>query len=86
VAVVRRPKHRLAQTLPRNQRRLLLGSTDYKSPFWISFRQALDLGGHVKKGEKSTPVIYCKILEKRDEARNMVVREDGRPARIPFVR
>ena len=65
---------------------LLLGSTDYQSPFWISFKQALDLGGHVKKGEKSTPVIYYKILEKRDEAGNMIVREDGRPARIPFVR
>jgi antirestriction protein ArdC len=65
---------------------LLLGSTDYRSPFWISFKQALDLGGHVKKGEKSTPVIYYKILEKRDETGNMVVREDGRPARIPFVR
>ena len=50
---------------------LLLGSTDYPSPFWVSFRQALDLGGHVKKGEKSTPVIYFKILEKRDEAGNL---------------
>jgi antirestriction protein ArdC len=65
---------------------LLLGSTDYQSPFWMSFRQALDLGGHVKKGEKSTPVIYYKILEKRDEAGKIMLREDGRPARIPFVR
>jgi antirestriction protein ArdC len=65
---------------------LLLGSSDYQSPFWISFKQTLDLGGHVKKGEKSTPVIYCKILEKRDEAGNPIVREDGKPARIPFVR
>jgi antirestriction protein ArdC len=63
---------------------LLLGSADYQSPFWISFKQALDLGGHVKKGEKSTPVIYYKILERRDEAGNMVMREDGKPARIPF--
>ena len=55
-------------------------------PFWISFKQALDLGGHVKKGEKSTPVIYFKILEKRNEAGNMIVREDGDAARIPFVR
>ena len=29
---------------------LLLGSSDFKSPFWLSFKQALDLGGHVKKG------------------------------------
>jgi len=65
---------------------LLLGSTDYQSPFWVSFKQALDLGGHVKKGETSTPVIYYKILEERDEAGNLVMREDGRPARIPFVR
>jgi antirestriction protein ArdC len=65
---------------------LLLGSTDYQSPFWISFRQALDLGGHVKKGEKSTPVVYYKILEKRDEAGKMALRDDGRPVRIPFLR
>ena len=47
---------------------LLLGSSDFKSPFWLSFKQALDLGGHVKKGERSTPVIYYKFLEKRDDA------------------
>jgi N-terminal domain of anti-restriction factor ArdC len=47
---------------------LLLGSTDYQSPFWITFKQTLDLGGHVRKGERSAPVIYYKILEKRDEA------------------
>ena len=65
---------------------LLLGSTDYQSPFWISFKQSLELGGHVKKGEKSTPVIYYKILERRDKAGNVIICEDGRPARIPFVR
>jgi len=63
-----------------------LGMTDRTSPFWLTFKQALDLGGHVKKGEKSLPVIYYKILEKRDGAGNIIVREDGRPARIPFVR
>lgn len=40
----------------------------------------------MKKGEKSTPIIYYKILEKRDDAGNVMIREDGRPARIPFVR
>ena len=40
----------------------------------------------MKKGEKSTLVIHYKILEKRDEAGNMVVREDGKTARIPFAR
>jgi len=63
-----------------------LGMTDRTSPFWLTFKQALDLGGHVKKGEKSLPVIYYKILDKRDGTGNPVIREDGRPARIPFVR
>ena len=40
----------------------------------------------MRKGEKSTPVIYYKILEKRDAAGKIVLREDGRPARIPFLR
>ena len=40
----------------------------------------------MKKGEKSTPVIYYKILEKRDEAGKIALREDGSPARIRFVR
>jgi antirestriction protein ArdC len=65
---------------------LLLGSSEFKSPFWLSFKQALDLGGHVKKGERSMPVIYYKFLEKRDDAGNSVVLENGRPSRIPFVR
>ena len=65
---------------------LLLGSAEFQSPFWLTFKQSLDLGGHVKKGEKSTPVIYYKILEKRDETGKVVLREDGRPACIPFAR
>lgn len=65
---------------------LLLGSAPFGSPFWVSFKQALDLGGHVRKGEKSTPVIYYKFLEKRDASGHLVVRADGTPARVPFIR
>lgn len=36
---------------------LLLGSSEFQSPFWVTFKQALNLGGHIKKGEKSMPVI-----------------------------
>lgn len=65
---------------------LLLGSAPFKSPFWVSFKQALDLGGHVRKGEKSTPVIYYKVLEKRDAEGKLFVRADGTQARVPFIR
>ncbi len=36
----------------------LLGCTGYASPYWLTFRQAQKLGGHVRKGEKATPVIF----------------------------
>jgi antirestriction protein ArdC len=65
---------------------LLVGSAEFQSPFWLTFKQAPDLGGHVKKGAKSTPVIYYKFLEKTDAAGNPVCRDDGTPKRIPFVR
>ena len=70
-ALVCRAEHSFAQTLSRINA-LLLGSSDYQSPFWITFKQTLDLGGHVRKGKTSTPVIYYKILEKRDEAGNAI--------------
>jgi antirestriction protein ArdC len=65
---------------------LLLGSMDYQSPCWVTFKQTINHGGRVKKGEQSTPIIYYKFLEKRDDTGSVMIREDGRPARIPFVR
>jgi len=29
---------------------------------WLTFRQALALGGHVRKGEKGTTVVYAATL------------------------
>jgi antirestriction protein ArdC len=38
----------------------LLSATKYVSPFWLTYRQATELGGHVRKGEESTIVIFWK--------------------------
>lgn len=41
----------------------------YTSPAWLTFKQALDMGGHVRKGEKGQTVIFWKFLDRteRDE-------------------
>ena len=31
----------------------------YVSAYWLTFRQALELGAHVRKGEQGSPVIYA---------------------------
>lgn len=54
----------------------------YLRPTWMTFRQALALGGHVRKGERGAMVVYANqiIREEADEA--------GEPVeqRIPFLK
>jgi len=45
----------------------LLLAMSYESPFWLTFRQALQLGGNVRKGEKSCPVVFWKKTTIEDE-------------------
>lgn len=42
--------------------RLVLSCTEFPDHRWLTFRQALDLGGNVRKGEKGTPVLLWKQL------------------------
>ena len=37
---------------------LLLGMQDYESHYWLSFKQCQNLGGSIKKDEKSTLVVF----------------------------
>jgi antirestriction protein ArdC len=38
----------------------------YDSPYWLTYKQAQELGGNVNKGEKSTLVIFWKMIDKTD--------------------
>ncbi len=39
----------------------------YTHANWLTFRQALSLGGNVRKGERGTPIFFYKTLEVDDE-------------------
>ena len=55
-------------------------ATGYRAPRFLTFKQALDVGGHVRKGERGTKVYFVKQLEIHDNA-------DEAPARlIPMMR
>jgi len=41
----------------------LLHAMMFESPFWLTFNQAKELGGHVKKGERGSPVVFWKWLD-----------------------
>src|SRR5262249_21774504 len=36
-------------------------SSGYASPYWLTFRQARELDGHVRQGEQGLPVVYWKF-------------------------
>jgi len=39
----------------------------YRTPRFLTFKQALELGGHVRKGERGTKVYFVKQLQVRDQ-------------------
>jgi antirestriction protein ArdC len=53
----------------------------YRAPRYLTFKQALELGGHVRKGERGTKVYFVKQLEIHADT------EEGRSMRlIPMMR
>jgi antirestriction protein ArdC len=42
------------------------GDKGYESPLWGTFKQIQNFGGQVRKGEKSTAVVFWKILKVED--------------------
>ena len=57
----------------------LLMAMGYESPHWLTFRQAIQLGGSVKKGEKACPVVFWKQLAIEDK-------ESAEQKKIPLLR
>jgi len=52
---------------------------------WLTFRQALSLGGHVRKGERGTTVVYADRFVPNDEKKRAA--ETGETAQaIPFLK
>ncbi len=61
----------------------LLNCSPYSSPYWLTYRQATDKGGQVRKGEKSTSVVFWKWLDQKaapDEDDNST------SGKVPLVR
>lgn len=54
----------------------------FHCPYWMTFRQAKELGGFVRKGEKGSPVVYANTLKKTETD------EDGQEveAEIPYLK
>ena len=57
----------------------------FTSQNWLTFRQALKLGGHVRKGEKGTTVVFAdRFIPYRERQR--AAETGGDPEAIPFLK
>ena len=56
----------------------LLGSLRYTSPFFLTFLQAKELGGHVRKGEKGSLVIKYGTYTKESDSASAEATEEQR--------
>jgi len=51
----------------------------YACPKWLTFKQALEAGGHVRKGEKSAQIVYVGSITKEDD-------QTGELRKVPFLK
>jgi antirestriction protein ArdC len=63
----------------------LLSASKYVSPFWLTFRQTNELGGHVRKGEESTIVVFWKVEDLDDQAEALEPGEADNKTRPRFL-
>jgi len=51
---------------------LILSCSHYGSNGWLTFKQAKELGGCVRKGEKGTPIVFWSFIRDKDDASKVI--------------
>src|SRR5216683_2343752 len=65
----------------------LLSASKYVSPFWLTIRQANELGGHIRKAEESTVVVFWKVDDAKQSTEDLDNEEtDGKTRRRFLLR
>lgn len=73
------PQNLVSKKAYRGVNIFLLNAMQYSSPFWLTYKQAKELGGNVKRGERASPVVFWKWLDALNK-------QTGEKERIPLLR
>lgn len=57
----------------------ILACQSFSCPYWLTYKQARDKGGNIRRGETGTTVVFWKWVEVEDS-------ENGEEKAIPFLR
>jgi antirestriction protein ArdC len=81
------PKNLVSKKEYRGINSLILACSPYGSPYWLTFKQAVEKGGHVKKGEKSSLVVFWKWIDRKSAVDSEDVDAcDAGTGKIPMLR
>ena len=62
----------VTKTVYKNSNRFILYLNEYlhhyDDPRWMTFKQALEAGYHIRKGEKGVPIEYWSIYDKKEKS------------------
>ncbi len=61
------PRNLVTQKNYRGVNVFLLHMLGYASPYFLSFKQVMELGGKVRKGEHACPVVFWKFVEAEEQ-------------------
>jgi len=73
------PSNLITQKEYRGLNVFTLASQGFPSRFWLTFNQAAKLGGRIRKGEKSSPVIFWNVGEEQETTTPDGRKETSRP-------
>ncbi len=73
------PANLLTQKEYRGLNVFTLASQGFPSRFWLTFNQATKLGGRIRKGEKSSPIIFWNVGDEREATTEDGANKTSRP-------
>ncbi len=78
------PRNLVSKKPYRGINHFLLSASKYVSPFWLTMRQANELGGHVRKGEESTIVVFWKVDDAKQSTEDLDTEREQREEAPPI--
>uniref|UniRef100_C6E4Y8 DUF1738 domain-containing protein n=1 Tax=Geobacter sp. (strain M21) TaxID=443144 RepID=C6E4Y8_GEOSM len=78
------PKNLISKMEYRGINVFMLACQEYSSPYWMTFKQCQDRGGHVRNGQKSTPVVFWKWIDRKNA--DAVDQEETKNGKVPMLR
>lgn len=79
------PRNVISKKPYRGINHFLLSASKYVQPCWLTMRQTNELGGHIRKGEESTIIVFWKVEDRGAETQDANGTEAGEEPRRRFV-